>query len=185
MTTLTPTNFYQIHRGQWFICTFWFVVWSNNSFIVKWPKPEKKMKHFFKVCHIIYIFFSIAGDYKAFIINILLTLMKKCVIFGMPRVKMHMNTPKGCFVLSRHGLKSLAYPMTQLFTIFKVWRNLQNRQHTWLKLTLLLLLKSQKWFKIKSSVNEVLHFPLKASDQLIEAKELTYVMQSFAPLLLA
>lgn len=45
--------------------------------------------------------------------------------------------------------------------------------------------QSQARFKIKSSVNEVLHFPLKAIVHLIEVKELTYVMQSFAPLLLA
>lgn len=92
---------------------------------------------------------------------------------------------KRLFCFKQTWFKIIGLSDDSTLYIFKVWRNLQNRQHTWLKLTLLLLLKSQKWFKIKSSVNEVLHFPLKASDQLIEAKELTYVMQSFAPLLLA
>lgn len=65
-----------------------------------------------------------------------------------------------------------------------VW-NLQKCQTVWLKRAIFLLLQSQAWFKIKSPVNEVLHFPLNAIIQFIEVKELTYVMQSFAPLLFA
>lgn len=75
--------------------------------------------------------------------------------------------------------------MTQLFTSLKcggISRNASTHDFKW---TILLSLKSQEWFKIKSSVNEVSHVLLKASVQLIEVRELTYVMQSFAPLLSA
>lgn len=44
--------------------------------------------------------------------------------------------------------------------------------------------KAKRDLQIKSAVNEVLHFPLKVIVQLMEVKELTYVMQSLAPLLL-
>lgn len=75
--------------------------------------------------------------------------------------------------------------MTQLFASLKrggIYRNASTNDSNKL---FCFHSKSQVRFKIKSSVNEVSHVPLKASVQLIEVKELTYVVQSFAPLLWA